>query len=59
MIPAWVYLALCVALLVVPPILDCRRINRKRDNARAIEAERLAREASHPNGHVDVWGWPR
>lgn len=59
MIPSWVYLSLCLGLLVLPPVIQCRRINRERDNSRAVEAERIARENAHPSGSVDVWGWPR
>lgn len=59
MIPAWVYLLLCVGLLVLPPILDCRRINRRRDNNRAAisaEVERRARENTAPLGNADrLW----
>lgn len=51
-IPAWIYLALCVALLVLPPVLSCRRINRRRDNGRAVEAERIARENAAPLGNA-------
>jgi hypothetical protein len=53
MIPSWAYLALCVALLVIPPVIDCRRINRRRDNYRAIDAERAARENAAPLGNAD------
>lgn len=53
MIPDWVYLALCLGLLVVPAIFDCRRINRRRDNFRDIEAERIARENAAPLGNAD------
>lgn len=58
MIPTWFYLALCLALLVVPPVWSCHRINRQRDNYRDIEAERIARDASRPLGNVDP-DWSR
>jgi hypothetical protein len=48
-----IWLALLVALLVIPAVIDCRRINRRRDNARSIDAERMARENAAPLGNVD------
>lgn len=53
MIPDWVYLMLCLALLVVPPVLQCRQINQRRDKYRAIDAERVARENAAPLGNAD------
>lgn len=55
MIPSWVYLVLSLALLVVPPMIQCHQINRRRDNGRAIEAERIARENAQPFGNVTRW----
>ena len=55
----WFWLAFMVFLLLTVVVLQCREINRKRDNFRAIEAERTARENAQPHGSVDVWGWPR
>lgn len=56
MIPDWVYLALSAALLVVPPVVQCWQINRRRDNWRAIDAERVARENAHPLGNAErLW----
>lgn len=57
MIPDWVYVVGSVALLVIPPVLQARRINRERDeardNAHAIEVERRARENAYPLGNAD------
>jgi hypothetical protein len=47
------WVAFCLALLVIPAVIDCRRINRRRDNGRAIDAERMARENAAPLGNVD------
>lgn len=57
MIPEWAYLALCFALLMVPAFVQIRSANRKRDNFRAVEAERIARENATPWGNVDVQWW--
>lgn len=55
----WFWVAFMVFLLLAVVVLQCREINQRRDNARAIDAERTARENTKPNGSVDVWGWPR
>lgn len=52
-IPSWIWLAGSLALLVVPPLWQAHVINRRRDNFRAIDAERAAREAAAPLGNVD------
>lgn len=59
MIPLWFWPALAIACLLVLAEWDAWRINRRRHNLRAVEAERIARENAHPLGSVDIWGWPR
>ena len=59
-IPLWTWPALCVACLWLLAWEETHRINRRRDNYRAIEAERLAREAAHPLGNADrIYDWNR
>lgn len=52
-IPLWVWPVLAVAALLALAEYECWQINRKRDNARAVEAERLARYNSAPLGNAD------
>lgn len=52
MIPDWGYLigsALCFLALAVMQVREC---NRKRDNFRDVEAERVARENAYPLGNA-------
>lgn len=55
MIPLWFWPAICVVCLLLVGSWDAWRINRRRDNLRAVEAERRAREASAPLGNADRW----
>jgi hypothetical protein len=50
-----IWAALVIACLIVWAELDCRRINRQRDNYTAIDAERIARENAAPLGNVSRW----
>lgn len=53
----WFWLAFMVFLLLTVVVLQCREINRKRDNFRAIDAERRARENAAPLGNAErYWG---
>ena len=51
-IPLWIWPALAVACLWLLAWEETRRINRRRDNGRAIEAERIARENAYPLGNA-------
>lgn len=55
MIPLWVWPALCVVCLIALAEYDCWQINRRRDNARAVEAERIARQNAAPLGNARVY----
>lgn len=59
-VPLWIWPVLCVVLLLIVGEYDAWRINRRRDNARAIEAERIARRNAAPLGNAEiVWDWKR
>lgn len=51
-IPLWTWPVLCVLLLLAVGEYDAWRINRRRDNFRAVEAERQARLNAAPLGNV-------
>lgn len=50
--PLFLWPAIAVLCLIAIAEWDCWRINRQRDNSRAVEAERIARQNAHPLGNV-------
>lgn len=55
MIPDWIWPFIMIGCLLWLAHLDVRRIKRGAENYRAVEAERLAREATAPLGNVKRW----
>ena len=53
MIPEFVWLIGSALCLLAAAVLQVREANMKRDNFRALEAERVARENAAPLGNAD------
>lgn len=53
MIPLWFWPIFAVLLLLLMCHLELRQAERNRQNSRAINAERVAREAAKPLGNAD------
>lgn len=58
-IPLWIWPAVAVVLLLLLSWWETRNITRRLNNARAIDDERRAREASAPLGNVTVFDGER
>jgi cytochrome c-type biogenesis protein CcmH/NrfF len=55
-IPDWLYPGIAVVCIALIAWRDERRMRRRIENFRAIEAERTARENTRPHGNVERVG---